>query len=96
MLQPRVIDLNTTVTDSAKLLKRMIGEDIELVTATDPNLEMIKADPGQITQVILNLVINARDAMPHGGRLEATFLSLFSQRKRKAKEPDSVSRQLTG
>ncbi|MCI0530414.1 MAG: PAS domain S-box protein, partial [candidate division Zixibacteria bacterium] len=69
MLQPRVLDLNEAVSDMDKMLKRMIGEDIELVTVLAENLGRVKADPGQVSQVILNLVVNARDAMPQGGKV---------------------------
>jgi PAS domain S-box-containing protein len=69
MLQPRVLILNSLITDSARLIKRLLGEDIELITILDPELGQVKADVGQIDQVILNLAVNARDAMPMGGRL---------------------------
>ncbi len=69
MLQPRVIDLNTLVTDFEKILHRVIGEHIELKTRLDAISSRVKADPNQIEQVILNLGVNARDAMPKGGRL---------------------------
>jgi len=69
VLQPRVLDLNGIVTGVGKMLRRLIGEDIELVTLLDPALERVKADPGQIEQVILNLSVNAREAMPEGGKL---------------------------
>ncbi len=69
VLHLEVINLNKVVTDMEKLLGQFIGEDINLVTALDPNLGMVKADPGQIEQVIMNLVVNARDAMPNGGKL---------------------------
>jgi PAS domain S-box-containing protein len=69
VLQPRVLDLNAIVTDMEKMLRRLIGEDIELLTRLQPDLGTIKADPSQIEQVLMNLVMNARDAMPAGGRL---------------------------
>ena len=69
VLQPRVIDLNSSVTDIEKMLRRLIGEDVELVTEAGRDLGQVKADPGQIEQILLNLVVNARDAMPSGGRL---------------------------
>ncbi len=69
VLQPKILDLNQLVANLDKMLRRLIGEDIELVTKMDEKLGRIKADPGQIEQVVLNLVVNARDAMPKGGRL---------------------------
>jgi PAS domain S-box-containing protein len=67
--QPRVLDLNEVVTHSMKLLRRVIGEDIEIATHLDRQLEKVKLDPIHIDQVIMNLVVNARDAMGQGGRL---------------------------
>jgi len=69
VLQPRVLDLNTVIVEVKKLLQHLIGEDVELVSVLEPVLEPIEADPGQLEQVIMNLAINARDAMPAGGRL---------------------------
>jgi PAS domain S-box-containing protein len=69
VLQPRVLDLNEAVAAVKKMLSRVIGEDIELVANLHPSLVAVKADPGQVEQVLMNLAVNARDAMPHGGRL---------------------------
>ena len=69
VLQPKVLDLNGIVLGLDKLLRRLMDEDIEMLTVADKPVGAIKADPGQIEQVIMNLVVNARDAMPGGGRL---------------------------
>src|SRR5437867_7045535 len=69
VLQPKVLDLNAVVANIDTMLQRVIGEDIDLLTILSPGLASVKADPGQIEQVLMNLVVNARDAMPNGGRL---------------------------
>jgi PAS domain S-box-containing protein len=69
MLQPSVLDLNSVVSSLERMLRRLIGENIDLVTITAPDLGQVKADPGQLDQVIINLIVNARDAMPAGGKL---------------------------
>jgi CheY-like chemotaxis protein len=69
VLMPKVLDLNDIVADMNKLLRRLIGEDVDLVTNLGAPLGRVKADPGQIQQVIMNLALNARDAMPRGGKL---------------------------
>jgi PAS domain S-box-containing protein len=70
LIEPRPLDLNMIVNDAERMFQRLIGEDIELATSLDPLLGQIMADPAQIQQVIMNLVINARDAMNDGGKLE--------------------------
>ena len=69
ILQPKVLDLNTLISQTTELLPSLLGPDIELVLYLDPALGRVRADPGQVEQVIMNLVVNARDAMPEGGRL---------------------------
>jgi PAS domain S-box-containing protein len=69
ILSPVVLDLNSAVANMYKMLHRLIGEDIELMMQHDPLLNQVKADQTQITQVLMNLAVNARDAMPHGGAL---------------------------
>ena len=68
-VEPQVLDLNTLVADMQSMLRRMIGEHIDLGTQLTPDLGFVKADAGQIEQVIMNLAINARDAMPGGGKI---------------------------
>ena len=69
VLQPRVMNVNDVVEEMGKLIPRLIGEDIELVLRTAPDLGAIRADASQMEQIIMNLAVNARDAMPNGGRL---------------------------
>src|ERR1051325_2254435 len=69
VLEPQILDLKATVTGTKKLLRRLIGADVEVTTSLAPDLGAVKADPGQLEQIIINLAINARDAMPEGGRL---------------------------
>ena len=77
VLRPKIINLNDIVANIDKMLRRLIGEDIDLLTIPDPTIEFVKADPGQIEQVIVNLVVNARDAMPHGGRLTIETANVY-------------------
>ena len=69
VLEMRVLDLGTVVADTEKMLRRLIGEDVEVVVVKPATLGRVKADPGQIEQVLVNLAVNSRDAMPGGGRL---------------------------
>jgi PAS domain S-box-containing protein len=69
VLQPKILDLNVVIGELEKLVRRLIGEDINLQIIPGEGIGYIKADPGQIEQVIMNLVVNSRDAMPHGGDL---------------------------
>jgi two-component system cell cycle sensor histidine kinase/response regulator CckA len=69
VLEPRVVDLNVIVGAAGAMLQRLIGEDISLMTTLAENLRPVRVDPGQIEQVLMNLVVNARDAMPEGGKI---------------------------
>lgn len=81
VLQPKVLDLNTVVSDLEKMLRRLIGEDVDLRTVLKPQLGNVKADPGKIEQVIMNLALNARDAMPHGGKLIIETDNIYLDKK---------------
>ncbi len=78
MIKPRIIDLNSVILDMDKMLRRLIGEDIELVVLPGENLGSVEADPGQVEQVLVNLIVNSRDAMPDGGKIviETTEIDL--------------------
>jgi PAS domain S-box-containing protein len=77
VLATEVLDLNETVKRTQKLLQRVLGEDIELATEPEPALGRVNADPGQIEQVIMNLAVNARDAMPQGGKFTLRTANVF-------------------
>jgi signal transduction histidine kinase len=87
VLQPRILDLNAVVADMGKMLPRLIGEHIEYAFTPDPKLSPVKADPGQIEQVILNLVVNSRDAMPNGGKITLTTANVDMDEREAAKRP---------
>jgi PAS domain S-box-containing protein len=69
VLEPAILDLNQVIWEAHKLLRRLVPANIEIVPVLDPALERVKADPGQIQQILINLLINARDAMPQGGKV---------------------------
>jgi two-component system cell cycle sensor histidine kinase/response regulator CckA len=69
VLQPQILDLNAVVMNMDKMLRRLIGEDIQLITSLEPEVWSVKVDPGMIEQVVMNLAVNSRDAMPSGGKL---------------------------
>ena len=77
VMQPKEFDLNTVISDLEKMLRRMIGEDVELRVNLQDELDHIKADPVQLEQVIMNLVVNARDAMPRGGKLSIETSNVY-------------------
>jgi two-component system, cell cycle sensor histidine kinase and response regulator CckA len=82
VLQPRILELNSTIADLGKMLRRLIGEHIEVILALDPALARVKVDESQMEQVIMNLVVNARDAMPEGGQLTITTKNTQLTKKR--------------
>ena len=77
VLAPKVLDVNAVVANMDKMLRRLLGEDVALVTHLAADLGPVSADPGQLEQVLLNLAVNARDAMPHGGRLTIDTANVF-------------------
>jgi len=77
VLQPVVLDLNEVITDTIKMLRRLIGEDIQLSTTLNRKVGRVKVDPGQLSQIIMNLAVNARDAMRLGGKLTIETANIF-------------------
>jgi PAS domain S-box-containing protein len=90
IVEPRVFDLNELVTGLDKMLRRVLGEDVKLVTIASPNLGRIRADPGRVEQVIMNLVVNARDAMASGGTLTIETADVELSSDYAALHPDVV------
>ncbi len=88
VLQPRQINLNKLITNMEKMLKRLIHENIDLITKSDPDTGPIKADPGKIEQVIMNLAINARDAMPDGGKLNIETQNVYLDESYRSQHPE--------
>ncbi len=85
VLEPRVLDLNGVVTETDKMVSRLIGENIQLTMNLQDDLGRVKADPNQIVQVILNLAVNSRDAMPGGGKLTIETSQFGSCKKRRSR-----------
>ena len=87
VVRPELLFLNNVITEMEQLLKQTIGEHVELATSLNPGLSGIMADPGQIEQVLVNLAVNARDAMPSGGRLEIDTENLWIDEEYAARRP---------
>jgi PAS domain S-box-containing protein len=79
--QLQVLNLNALVQDMMEMLQRLIEEDIDLAVALDPSLGLVKADPGQLNQIVMNLALNARDAMPTGGKLAIQTQNIVRERE---------------
>lgn len=91
VLEPKILDLNAIVDDTNRMLQRLIGENIQLVTNTSPELGRVKADRGQIEQVIMNLAVNGRDAMPQGGKLTITTANTEMDKVYACQHPGAVA-----
>ena len=87
VLQPTILDLNDAILEASAILRRLIGEDIDLVAIPQPGLGLVKADAGQVQQIIMNLAVNARDAMPKGGKLTVETANFDVDRDHVRKHP---------
>jgi signal transduction histidine kinase len=94
VLQPKVFSVNDVIEDMRDMLQRIIGEDIELEIKLDDTVATIKADPGQLQQVVMNLVVNARDAMPNGGKLTISTLGCDAPEQQTAVYEESAGRHV--
>jgi CheY-like chemotaxis protein len=91
VLEPQVVDLNALVSDTARMLRPLLGEDVRIVTRLAPALGRVRVDPAQIDQVLMNLAVNARDAMPQGGTLSLETANVASPAGALAAPGDQVS-----
>ncbi len=89
VLEPKVLDLNAVVSDTEKMLRRLIGEDVILTYVPSPTAQPVKVDPGQMEQILMNLAVNARDAMPQGGRITIETRSVTLDEQYAQSHPDA-------
>jgi signal transduction histidine kinase len=90
VLQPKVVNLNGVLAGMEKMLRRLIGEDVELSVLTFTELGRVLADPGQLEQIVMNLVVNARDAMPHGGKIAIETANIDLDESYAAHHPEVI------
>ncbi|MBI4858860.1 MAG: PAS domain S-box protein [Candidatus Riflebacteria bacterium] len=90
VLEPRIMNVNSVVEESEKMFRRLVGENIQVVTTLDPSVGPVKIDPGQLQQVIMNLVVNARDVMPTAGRLTIRTAPAVLDQARASRHPGAT------
>ncbi len=91
VLEMRVLDLNSVINNFKSMIQRLIGEDVEVITSFEPDLYLIKADKGQMEQVLMNLAVNARDAMPTGGKLTIETVNVFLDQNGVGRHPSALA-----